>query len=198
LLANGSVAGFGDNAYGQTSIPPGLGKVVAVAAGNGDSMALRADGTVVVWGNNSNGQTNVPPGLSNVVAIAAGFYHCLALRQDGTVTAWGWNNNGQTNVPSGLSNVVAIAAGGYQSIALVGPGLAAPSVRATNAHFAVGAFSIQVATSRGKSYYLQHRDALSDLWWTPSLPVLGDGTIKMLSDSGTLPAQRFYRIWQKP
>ena len=198
LLANGSVAGFGDNAYGQTDIPPGLGKVVAVAAGNGDSMALRADGTVVVWGNNSNGQTNVPPGLSNVVAIAAGFYHCLALRQDGTVAAWGWNNNGQTNVPSGLSNVVAIAAGGYQSIALVGSGLAAPSVQAINAHFGGSAFSTQAATVRGKTYYLQHRDALSDLWWTPSLPVPGDGPIKMFSDSGTLPAQRFYRIWQKP
>ena len=70
-------------------MPPALGNVVAVAAGGGDSMALRADGTVVVWGNNTYGQTNVPPGLSNVVAIAAGFYHCLALRNDGTVVAWG-------------------------------------------------------------------------------------------------------------
>ena len=43
--------------------------VVAVDAGYGWSMALKADGTVVAWGDNSLHQTDVPAGLSNVVAI---------------------------------------------------------------------------------------------------------------------------------
>jgi Regulator of chromosome condensation (RCC1) repeat len=198
LRSDGGVLGWGDDSYGQTDIPPGLGAVVAVAAGNGDSMVLRSDGTVVVWGNNSHGQTNVPTGLSNVVAIAAGFYHCLALRNDGTVVAWGWNNQQQTNVPTGLSNVVAIAAGGYQSIALVGSGLAAPTLQITNCHGSNGAISFQVPTVRGKTYYFQHQDSLAGPWWTPSLPVPGDGMMKTLTDSSTATPQRFYRVWQKP
>ena len=62
---------WGYNNSGQTTVPPGLSNVVAIAAGGYHSLALQADGTVVAWGYNGYGQTNVPPGLSNVVAIAA-------------------------------------------------------------------------------------------------------------------------------
>ncbi len=92
--------------------------MVAVAAGELHSVALKNDGTVVAWGNNADGETNVPAGLSNVVAIAAGYSHNLALKSDGTVAAWGFNGNGQTNVPFGLTNIMAIAAGGYHCLAL--------------------------------------------------------------------------------
>lgn len=95
---------------------------VAIAEGDGFSIALKTNGTVIAWGSNTYGQTNVPPGLSNVIAIAGGLYHALALKADGTVTAWGLNNYGQTNVPQGLSNVVAIAAGYYHSLALKADG----------------------------------------------------------------------------
>jgi alpha-tubulin suppressor-like RCC1 family protein len=66
------------NAYGQATVPAGLTNAVAIAAGNSDSMALRADGTVIAWGYNGNGATNVPSALTNVVAISAGAYHNLA------------------------------------------------------------------------------------------------------------------------
>jgi hypothetical protein len=191
------VVGWGRNNYGQTNVPPGLGNVVAVAAGMDHSMALRADGTVAVWGGNFYGQTNVPPGLSNVIAIAAGFYHCLALRNDGRVTAWGWNNYGQTNVPAGLSNVVAVAAGGYQSIALVGSGLSAPPVQITN-FTGSGTFSLQASTMRGKTYYLQYQDPVNGPWWTSTLPVPGNGNLRTWSGLDMSAPQRYYRIWQKP
>jgi trimeric autotransporter adhesin len=100
------------------TVPAGLSNAVAIAAGYGDSLALRSNGTVVAWGYNSSGQTNVPAGLSNVVAIAAGAEHCLALRTNGTVVGWGYNYFGQTNVPSGLNNIMAIAAGGDHNLAL--------------------------------------------------------------------------------
>ena len=112
------VVGWGDNDYGQTSVPPSLTNVVAIAGGYYHSLALKSDGTVVGWGDNGSGQTNSPAGLSNVVAIAAGYYHNLALKSDSTVVGWGDNGNGQTNSPAGLSNVVAIAAGGWHSLAL--------------------------------------------------------------------------------
>jgi hypothetical protein len=198
LGSNGSVQGWGDDSYGQIDIPSGLSGAIAVAAGSRHSMALLANGNVVVWGDNTYGQTNVPPGLSNVVAIAAGFYHCLALRNDGTVVAWGWNNYGQTNVPAGLSNVVAIAAGGYQSLALLGAGLASSPAIITNVQRGNGVFSLTVPTERGKSQYLEHADTLNGGWWTPGLPVPGDGTVKTLTDYGATGNQRFYRVWRKP
>jgi alpha-tubulin suppressor-like RCC1 family protein len=115
------VIAWGNNDWGQTTVPSGLSSVVAIAAGGSHSLALTADGRVVAWGN-SDGQNNVPNGLSNVVAIAAGGYHNLALTAEGRVVAWGSNSDGQTNVPSGLNNVVAIAAGDYHSLALTAEG----------------------------------------------------------------------------
>jgi hypothetical protein len=146
LTSDGAVAGWGADNYGESTgsgnqvltngwvalnkMP--LTNVVAIAAGEFHSLALRSDGTVIGWGLNSSGQaigaaslTDTPTNgfvrlagqlLSNVVAIAAGSAHSLALKQDGTVVAWGANNVGQRDIPAGLSNVVAIAASGNQGM----------------------------------------------------------------------------------
>jgi len=47
-----------------------LSNVVAVAAGQSISLALKNDGTIVAWGDGPYHRVDVPPGLSNVVAIA--------------------------------------------------------------------------------------------------------------------------------
>jgi hypothetical protein len=122
LRADGTVAAWGNNDYGQTDVPPGLSHVVAIAAGDSHSLALKADGTVVVWGWNGEGEADVPAGLSNVVAVAGGYEHCLALQADGTVVAWGWNGEGETNVPVEMSDAMAIAGGAAHSLALVNAG----------------------------------------------------------------------------
>src|SRR6185436_10887232 len=115
---------WGDNSYGQSTVPPGLSGVIALAAGGTFSQALKQDGTVVAWGagvnvtNSSGDPVQVPAGLSGVIDIAAGQVHSLALKQDGTVVAWGGNPYGQTTVPPGLSGVVAVAAGWTHSLAL--------------------------------------------------------------------------------
>ena len=79
LRADGTVAAWGNNEYGQTTVPAGLTNVVAVAAGGYHSLALRADGMIAVWGYNGYGQTTVPTWLSNVVALAGGYSHSLAV-----------------------------------------------------------------------------------------------------------------------
>jgi hypothetical protein len=99
-------------------VPAGLSNVVAIAAGGGHGLALRANGTVVAWGENRHGQASVPDRLADVVAIAAGEDHSLALRADGTVVAWGNNSVGQTDVPANLAGVVSIAAGRAHNLAL--------------------------------------------------------------------------------
>ncbi len=112
----------GNNDSGQRNVPPNLTNVIAVAGGEGHSLALLANGTVVAWGLNDHGQTNVPAGLTNVIGITAGHNHGLALRANGTVVAWGNNEYGQTNVPSGLTNVINIKAGNRHSLALKSDG----------------------------------------------------------------------------
>jgi len=104
---------------GVTNVPAGLTDVVAIAAGDAASLALKADGTVVGWGFGQYG-ADVPPGLTDVVAIDLGL-HGLALKADGTVVGWGHNAYGQATPPAGLTGVVAIAAGGYHNLALVQP-----------------------------------------------------------------------------
>ena len=111
----------GGNGRAQTAIPFGLSDAVAIAAGNGHSLALRSDGTVVGWGENRAGATP-PSRLSGVVAIAAGNNHSLALKSDGTVVGWGENWTGAASPPSGLNGVVAIAAGENHSLALKSDG----------------------------------------------------------------------------
>src|SRR5215208_1384162 len=127
--------------------PHGLSGVVALAAGNWHSLALKNDGSVWAWGDNAAGQlgdgTNSAqfepvqlfiPDITGAVAIAAGYHHSLLLTtNDGSVWAWGSNKWGQLgdatttdrNTPAPvneLRNVAAIAAGARHSLALAGAG----------------------------------------------------------------------------
>ena len=70
LKSDGSLAGWGCNVDGQTTVPAG-NDFVAIAAGGLHSLALKSDGSLAGWGDNDYGQTNVPAG-NDFVAIAAG------------------------------------------------------------------------------------------------------------------------------
>jgi len=133
LRNDGTVWAWGYNYYGQlgnnstadswtpiqvkdSSGAGFLSGIIAIAAGNGHSLALKNDGTIWAWGFNYYGQLGVSTnagtfyGSSNgillpvqvqglpggaVTAIAGGSgNHSLALI-NGTVYAWGWNNYGQ-------------------------------------------------------------------------------------------------------
>ncbi len=199
LCGDGSVVVWGGSPmYGLTNVPQDAANAVAIAAGSYHCLALKSDGTVVAWGDNNYGQCSVPGALSNVLAIAAGSAHSLTMRDDGTVAAWGDNYYGQVTVPHGLSKVVAIAAGGVTSLALTQEALSAPTVTMGNPNKLPGTFSLPVATVRGKSYYLQHRDSFNNSRWMMRTPVPGDGSVRTLVDPDANAPQRFYRVWQKP
>ncbi len=164
LKSDGSVLAWGNNGSGQlgdgsfnsrtapvqvAGLGPGSG-VIAIAAGDSHSLALKSDGTVVGWGANFTGQLgdntnntrNSPvqvngfgPG-SGVSAITAGSQHSLALKSDGSVLAWGAGFSGQlgdgtfntkftpvqvTGLGPGSSTVM-IAAGNSYSLALKSDG----------------------------------------------------------------------------
>jgi hypothetical protein len=141
LCSDGTVAAWGRNANGelgnnsttQSAVPVAvastgvlLGKtVVAVAAGDGYSLALCSDGTVAAWGYNVYGQlgnnrtieSNAPVAVTGtgvlasktVVAVAAGYGHSLAPCSDGTVAAWGNNGEGELGNNSTTQSAVPVA-----------------------------------------------------------------------------------------
>jgi len=118
LNDDGTVVAWGQNAYGQATVPAGLPRAKGVAAGQQHSAVLTADGTVIAWGNNNYGQTTVPAGLTGVKAVAAGYYNTAAVKTDGTVVVWGNARLGQTAVPAGLSGVRSVAVGYFHILAL--------------------------------------------------------------------------------
>jgi len=109
---DGTVWAWGDNSRGQlgdgtvggsrdTPAPvQGLSNVVAVAAGEKHSLALKRDGTVWAWGANHFSQLGdltledrpLPvqvQGLQGVASIASNLDLSVAVRSDGTVWQWG-------------------------------------------------------------------------------------------------------------
>jgi alpha-tubulin suppressor-like RCC1 family protein len=117
-----SVVAWGANNQGESTVPPGLTDVKAIAAGYDLSMALKTDGTLVVWGNVMF--TNIPANLSNVVSIAGGNCFGAAVKDEGSVAVWGAEVYGwiPTNVPPDLTNAITIAAGERHCLALTKAG----------------------------------------------------------------------------
>ncbi len=124
-MRDGSVASWGNNAYGELGDGTltsrgialkvtGLAGVTDIAAGEQHSLAADNRGEVWAWGSNEDGRlgqsssdsahSTVPlkvPMLQGVVAVQAGKAHSLALTQDGRVFSWGTNYSGQLGVSGG-------------------------------------------------------------------------------------------------
>lgn len=128
LKSSGVVVAWGGNGHGQlgdgsttpSSVPVQVAAVgasgpltgmIAIAAGNQDSVALGSDGVVRAWGYGFSGElgdgttTDQPTpvevgGLARVTGIAAGGAHTLARQRDGAAYAWGDNGFGQDALPT--------------------------------------------------------------------------------------------------
>jgi hypothetical protein len=148
---------------GQATVPWGLTGVVAIAAGNYHSLALKSDGSVARWGDNSQNQCGLPAALTNIVALAAGGAHTIALRADGTALAWGANWNGQCNLPVTLGDVVALDAGAAHTLFLVDG--CAPEPRLLKPCRNGLGFTVRVQTLCRKDYALEFADSLHQPAW---------------------------------
>lgn len=160
LKSDGTVWGWGKNEVGQlgdgTTTNPrltpvqvsGLTGVIAIAAGDGFSVALKADGKLYAWGKykpligieNADGAFQLSGGtyyrttplqvtaVSDVVAISVNDDHALAIRRDGSLWAAGSNTYGRLGTSGsdidyylpvpGMGNVINASAGRKHSLAV--------------------------------------------------------------------------------
>jgi len=107
VYADGSVACWGENGWGQAEPPPG--QFDDVVAGARHSCGLKSNMTITCWGDNTQGQTRHPDG--HFLSITAGAYHSCAVRTDESVVCWGSNASSQGAVPAGSYSAVAGGAG---------------------------------------------------------------------------------------
>jgi alpha-tubulin suppressor-like RCC1 family protein len=167
LRTDGSVACWGDNAFGQTNSPPGLTGVVSIAAGDFHNLALKSDGRVVAWGNNSFGQTNVPSNLSNVVSISASATGSWAVTRDGLVVGWGADALGHpVSVPPDFTNMTAAAAGGAFLFGLTDNGTLRICQNGSTNSFSPAAFTNLLAISVSGDQDLELRTDGTILSWS--------------------------------
>ncbi len=124
LKADGSLWGWGNNAFGQLGdgsntnrISPVLigNNFSAVAAGDRYTLAVKADGSLWAWGNNDFGQLgdgttsswNAPvqigSGYSSTLSTFGGYgtSYSLALKTDGSL--WAWGNNSFSELGDGTT-----------------------------------------------------------------------------------------------
>jgi hypothetical protein len=114
-----TVAAWGNDSYGETTVPVNVTNATLVVASSGHSLALLENGTLQGWGANGDPP---PPGLSEIRSVSKRTFHGLALLSNGTVIAWGHNQFGGATVPTGLNNVIGVAAGDHHSLALKSDG----------------------------------------------------------------------------
>jgi len=93
LRSDGTVTGWGANAYGQAVDPYGLTNAVQVSAGPDVSAATLADGTIAVWGE-VDPTLVFPDDLTNVVkVVACETNEFFVLRDTGEADAFGAYTN---------------------------------------------------------------------------------------------------------
>ncbi|MFN7589981.1 MAG: RCC1 domain-containing protein [Planctomycetota bacterium] len=110
MTDTGEVLAWGDNSFGQASIPPlpAGSTYVDFACSFANTVLVRSDGQALVVGSNSSGQANVPPLPPGVAYVACDSHEnkTILLRSDGQVVCFGQTLSPSQNVvpalPAGL------------------------------------------------------------------------------------------------
>ena len=111
LRADGTVACWGDNYYGQTDAPDG--HFTSIASGSRHSCGLRTDGTLSCWGDHDATLNNT----GQLTAVAISDANSCVLVTNGEILCWSTEENWHPNpVPAGP--FTALTVGGTHSCAL--------------------------------------------------------------------------------
>jgi trimeric autotransporter adhesin len=110
LQAGGALTCWGDNTFGQITIPSLKAGWVQISAGYDHACAVKGDGTLACWGSDSAGQSTVPAPNAGWTQVSAGRLHSCGLKEDTTLTCWGSSAEGQSTVPAPNTGWVQVSA----------------------------------------------------------------------------------------
>jgi alpha-tubulin suppressor-like RCC1 family protein len=131
LNTRGIAKCFGDNTYGQTNVPAGIG-FVSLSAGDSHTCGIDPNGTAHCWGENTNGQCDPPAGVLFAL-VSSGARHTCGISRElgvgirvptnkglirGTPHCWGAKGFGQTDVPPGVPEVISISSATWHTCAV--------------------------------------------------------------------------------
>jgi hypothetical protein len=106
-----TVLAWGDNSYGETNLPVGETNIVALAAGEYQTIFLRQDGTLGDFGDELLSPATYST-LPRVASVANEYFFGMALQTNGTPVTFGVTGlSGASDVPASVTNAVAIAIG---------------------------------------------------------------------------------------
>lgn len=202
-LASGEVKAWGRNSNGQlgnnstanANSPVQVSfatpaNVIAVAAGEGSSYALRSDNTVWCWGDGGAGQMGngtasdsyVPTmaliATPNIVEIAAGARHVLARRSNQTLVGWGSNAQGALATSAVSASTLPIAIATPSSVVAISAGYTSVALRSDGTIWLWG-YGIYGEMGNGTS------NSVNPIPTSPQMPYLG-GAFLGPAGSGTL------------
>ena len=109
VKADGSLACWGANNFGQASPPQG--EFASVSAASNYACGVKTDGSLACWGADYLDQTLPPEG--NFSSVSAKYHHACGVRTDGSVECWGDDEFGQASPPQ--EEFVSVSAGGYHT-----------------------------------------------------------------------------------
>jgi alpha-tubulin suppressor-like RCC1 family protein len=122
LKADGTLACWGSNTYGQATVPEPNENWAQVSAGMYHTCGLKVDGTLQCWGRNTSGETTVPAPNEHWAQVSAGAQHTCGLKDDGTLQCWGDNFYSQDTVPAPNEKWVQVSAYLYHTCGLKADG----------------------------------------------------------------------------
>jgi len=147
LLANGSIASWGSNSYGQlgdgtadTRLSPvivnGITNAQSLSRGGSASAttcAVLSNGSVACWGFNYDGELGngestdsytpvLASGITTATAVSTGNYHTCALLANGSVACWGYNSDGQLGNDDTVEAYTPVFANGITTATAVSAG----------------------------------------------------------------------------
>jgi hypothetical protein len=100
---------WGYSYWGASNDPQPNADFIAIAAGGGYSMGLKADGTIQTWGGNGRYEYEVPPPNRDFIAIHSSGWRSLGLKANGSIVLWTSSPFYHPPIPPPNSDFVAIS-----------------------------------------------------------------------------------------
>jgi len=186
-MARTNLARLNTNGSVDLNFNPGTGADSAVS-----SLAVQSNGKIVISGffTHVNGTVrNYVARLNSGGTLDTGFDPGLGANDAAYVTSL--QADGKVLIGGAFTSFNGTPRDG---IARLEGDLVVPRPRLMDPFRTGSTFRVSVATVPGRSYALEFKNALTDAAWTALAPVPGDGTIKILQDTGATGPQRLYRV----